>query len=81
MCNLPRDKTLYCLLTSEQVTECCSQMRVLPDRDQDPTDAGCCHPPTLRIQHKWCDMRDCTGRIRTAIGELSEDGVRYQDIA
>lgn len=83
MCVLPKDTVMYCLMTSEaNVTECCSQMRVLPDSEQDETPEGACHPAMLRIEHKWCDVADDCKRCKTAYGEMTgEDGIRYQDIS
>ena len=40
---------------------------------------GCCHPAVLRIEHKWSDLADRTGLMKMAIGELSGQGIRYQD--
>ena len=76
---LPSDKTVYCILKSGEVNECCSSTRVLPMSEQDPTPEGMCHPDMLRVEHKWSDLNDRTGLIRSAIGELNIGGFRYQD--
>ena len=52
-------------------------MRVLPDTEQDPAPEGMCHPAKLRIEHRWSDLNDRTGLIRSAIGELGDEGIRY----
>ena len=78
-CMLPRNKMMYCILTSEPVSECCSRMIVLPDSEQDPTPTGCCHPAVLRIKHLWKEASDPEGPMKSAIGELTSEGIRYQD--
>ena len=49
--------------------------------EQDPTPEGMCHPAMLRVEHKWSDLNDRTGLLKSAIGELTIDGFRYQDTA
>ena len=76
-CMLPVDKTMYCILTSAPVHECCSSMRVLPNTEQDPTPEGMCHPAKLRVEHRWSDLNDRTGLMKFAFGELDSEGIRY----